>query len=137
MCIALHAPQARGFTHPLFQSLALAENPVALVLRRHKPVGALAVILTVYALVDLESITLLPLVLALLTVATVSDHQSRGHLGGGDGGSGRCPAPPPRRSANFVYRSRCHLPAVGLTVTLGLRLRPRQQLATPGRRLHG
>jgi hypothetical protein len=70
--IAIHAPLARGFTHPLFQSLALAENVIALLLRRRKPLGALAGILAVYVLVDLEPTTLFPLLIALVTVTAVS-----------------------------------------------------------------
>jgi len=70
--IALNAHQARGFVHPLFQSLALGENVLALFLRRRKPVGALAGILVVYTLVDLDPITLGPVLLALFTVTVVS-----------------------------------------------------------------
>ncbi len=74
--IALHAHEARGFTHPLFQSLALAENVTALLLRRRKPVGALAGILVIYMLVDLEPTTLLPLLIALFTVTAVSTRRA-------------------------------------------------------------
>jgi hypothetical protein len=70
--ITIHAPEARGITHPLFQSLALVETVTALLLRRRKPVGALASILAVYMLVDLEPTTLLPVLIALFTVAEVS-----------------------------------------------------------------
>jgi hypothetical protein len=70
--IAVHAHLARGFTHPLFQSLALAENVVALLLRRRKPIGALAGILVVYMLVDVEPTTLLPVLFALFTVTAAS-----------------------------------------------------------------
>ncbi len=67
--IALHAPAGRGQVHTLFQVLALTENAIALLLRHRKPVGALAGILVVYVLVDLDPITILPVLLALLTVA--------------------------------------------------------------------
>lgn len=70
--IAIHAHQARGYTHPLFQSLALLENVSALLLRRRKPIGALVGILVVYLLVDLEPTTLLPVLLALFTVTAIS-----------------------------------------------------------------
>jgi hypothetical protein len=70
--IALHAHEARGLVHPLFQSLALVENVSALLLRRRKPIGALAGILAVYVLVDLEPTTLLPVLFALFTVIAVS-----------------------------------------------------------------
>jgi hypothetical protein len=73
--IATHAHLARGFTHPLFQSLALVENVTALLLRRRKPVGALAGILAVYVLVDLEPTTLLPLLIALFMVTAVSSRR--------------------------------------------------------------
>lgn len=43
-------------------------------LRRHKPIGALVSILVVYGLVDLVPITLLPVLLAMLTVASVREH---------------------------------------------------------------
>ena len=67
--IAVHASAGRGQVHTVFQVLALAESAVALLLRRRKPVGALAGILVVYLLVDLDTILILPLLLALLTVA--------------------------------------------------------------------
>lgn len=72
--IAIHAHQARGYIHPLFQSLALLENVIALLLRRRKPIGALAGILAVYILVDLEPTTLLPVLLSLFTVTVSSTH---------------------------------------------------------------
>ena len=67
--IAVHASAGRGQVHTVFQVLALAESAVALLLRRRKPVVALAGILVVYLLVDLDTILILPLLLALLTVA--------------------------------------------------------------------
>ena len=67
--IAVHASAGRGQVHTVFQVLALAESAVALLLRRRKPVGALAGILVAYLLVDLDTILILPLLLALLTVA--------------------------------------------------------------------
>lgn len=70
--IAIHAHEARGYIHPLFQSLALLENVIALLLRRRKPIGALAGILAVYTLVDLEPTTLLPVLLSLFTVSASS-----------------------------------------------------------------
>ncbi len=70
--IAIHAHQARGYVHPLYQSFALIENVIALLLRRRKPIGALAGILVVYVLVDLEPTTFLPVLLSLFTVTAVS-----------------------------------------------------------------
>ena len=67
--IALHAQAGRAGTHTMFQVLALAECAIALLLRGRKPVGALAGILVVYALTDLDVIMILPVLLALATVA--------------------------------------------------------------------
>lgn len=67
--IVLHAKAGRAATHSLFQVLALAECTVALLLRGRKPVGALAGILVGYALTDLTTIMILPVLLALATVA--------------------------------------------------------------------
>src|SRR5690242_7077620 len=67
--IALHATAGRGGTHTLFQVLALAEGTIALLLRGRNPVGALAGILVVYALADLDAIMILPVLLAVATVA--------------------------------------------------------------------
>ena len=67
--IALHASGGRGSAHTFFQVLALCEAGIALLLRHRKPVGALAGILAAYALVDLDMIMILPVLLALVTVA--------------------------------------------------------------------
>ena len=72
--IALHATAGRVGTHTLFQVLALAESTVALLLRGRKPAGALVGILVVYALADLDTIMILPV---LLAVATVADRRER------------------------------------------------------------
>jgi len=128
--IAFHASQGRGLTHTLFQSLALAENVVALLLRRRKPIGALAGILVVYLLVDLEPTTVLPVLLALETVAVVSDRRvvamatvatalvrvAMPYLHGDP--------------VSLVGYSLTHLAAVGFAVTLGLYLRARQEIAS-------
>jgi uncharacterized membrane protein YfcA len=74
--IAWHASGGRGGTHTMFQALALAENAIALLLRRRKPVGALAGILVVYALVDLDPIMILPVLLALMTVAELRQRRT-------------------------------------------------------------
>jgi hypothetical protein len=74
--IALHAKGGRGSTHALFQSLALAETVVALLLRRRKPVGALAGILAVYMLFELDPLLLPAVLFALFTVATIRDHRT-------------------------------------------------------------
>ena len=67
--IVLHASAGRGATHTLFQSVALAESTIALLLRGRKPIGSLAGILAVYLLVDLDPIMFLPVLLAVGTVA--------------------------------------------------------------------
>jgi hypothetical protein len=61
--IVLHATAGRRGTHTLFQVLALSEYTIALLLRGRKPVGALAGILVVYALADLDAIMILPVLL--------------------------------------------------------------------------
>jgi hypothetical protein len=67
--IALHASGGRAGAHTLFQALALAEGTIALLLRGRKPVAALGGILVVYALTDLDAIMILPVLLAVATVA--------------------------------------------------------------------
>ena len=67
--IVLHAGAGRAGTHTLFQVLALAECTIALLLRGRKPVGALAGIAVVYAVADLDTIMILPVLLAVATVA--------------------------------------------------------------------
>ncbi len=74
--IVFRAPSGRGQAHTLFQILALAENVTALLLRHRKPAGALASILAVYLLVDLETVTGLPVLLALLTLAMVGSRRA-------------------------------------------------------------
>lgn len=53
----------------------LAECTIALLPRGRKPVAALASIVVVYALADLDTIMILPV---LLAVATVADRRGRG-----------------------------------------------------------
>ena len=74
--IALHAAGGRGSTHTLFQSLALAEATLALLLRARKPVGALAGILAVYLLFSLDPLLLPAVLFALLNVAAMRDHRT-------------------------------------------------------------
>ena len=68
--IARHAAAGRGSTRTLFQSAALAESVVALLLRGRKPAGLLAV----YALTGLGTLMILPV---LLVVATIADRRRR------------------------------------------------------------
>jgi hypothetical protein len=74
--IALHAGGGRGSTHTFFQSLALAESVLALLLRGRKPAGAFAGILVVYALFSLDPLLLPAVLFALLTVAAERDHRT-------------------------------------------------------------
>ena len=74
--IALHANGGRGSPHTFFQSLALAETMLALLLRRRKPTGALAGILAVYLLFALDPLLLPAVLFALFTVAAVRDHRT-------------------------------------------------------------
>jgi hypothetical protein len=127
--IALHAQQARGFVHPLYQSLALVENVIALLLRRREPIGALAGILVVHTLVDLEPITLVPVLLSLFTVTVVSTRWvtvwaivattllvMAKPLIHGD-------------SIDLFVYSCLHLTAIGLVAAAGLYWRSRQKMA--------
>lgn len=74
--IAAHAVGGRAATHTLFQVLALGAAAAALLLRRRKPAGVLAGILVVYALVDLDTILILPVLVALATVAEMRGRQA-------------------------------------------------------------
>ncbi len=74
--IAAHAGGGRAAAHTLWQSLTLAEITVALLLRRHKPAGALAGILAAYLIFDLPWLTLPPMLLMLLTVAAIRDRRT-------------------------------------------------------------
>ena len=67
--IVLQARAGRAGIHTLFQVLALAECTIALLLRGRKPLGALASILVMYALADLRTILILPVLLAVANVA--------------------------------------------------------------------
>ena len=67
--IAVHAATARSSVHSIFQVLALAESAIALLLRKTKPTISLAGIVVVYALVDLYTILIPPILLAVATVA--------------------------------------------------------------------
>jgi hypothetical protein len=73
--IAFHASQ-HTYAHTLFQTLALAESVIALLLRRRKPVGALAGILVAYLAFQLDALLLPPLLMALFTVATSTERRT-------------------------------------------------------------
>jgi hypothetical protein len=67
--IGLHAGSGRASAHTLWQSLALAETLLALLLRHRKPAGALAGTLAAYLIFDLDPLLLPGVLVALFTVA--------------------------------------------------------------------
>jgi hypothetical protein len=69
--IGLDAGRARGYTHLVLLSLTLIESSVALLFRRRHPVGALAGVLVVYAVFQVPPTMVLPVLVALFTVATL------------------------------------------------------------------
>jgi hypothetical protein len=73
--IAFHTSQHVG-AHTLFQTLALAESVIALLLRRRKPVGVLVGILIAYFAFELAPLLLPPLLIALFTVAYLTERRS-------------------------------------------------------------
>jgi hypothetical protein len=73
--IASHA-SSQGYTHTLFQTLALVESVTALSLRRRKPVGALVGILVAYLAFQLDPLLLPPLLIAVFTVATLAERRT-------------------------------------------------------------
>ena len=127
--IALHAHLARGFVHPLFQILALIENETALLLRRRKPVGALAGILAVYIIVDLEPTTLLPVLIALFTGTAASSR--RVAVGAIVATTLLVMATPfiHRDSIDLLAYAFWHLTAIGLVAAAGVFWRSRQMMA--------
>jgi hypothetical protein len=68
----------RGSTHIVLLSVVLGENALALLVGRRHPHAALLGVLATYALVDDEATTLLPVLLALFTVARAKDRWSGG-----------------------------------------------------------
>jgi hypothetical protein len=74
--IADHASARGGHVHTLFQTAALTESVVALLVRRRKPVGALAGILVTYFLFQLDPLLLPPLLLAVLNVALLRERRT-------------------------------------------------------------
>jgi ABC-type Na+ transport system ATPase subunit NatA len=74
--IVLGAQGSRGTTHVVLLSVVLAENTLALLARGRHPVLAFAAVLATYALVNNEATTLLPVLLALFTVATARDRRT-------------------------------------------------------------
>ena len=124
--IAMHATGGRGVTHTIFQVLALCESGVALLFRRRKPVAGLAGILVVYALVDLDAIMILPVLVALCTVAELRERRTAAVAAAA---TAAVVVAMPYLHGDVVSlgtRTLPHLVAVALSVAVGLRLRARR-----------
>ena len=124
--IALHAGGGRGFTHVFFQSLALAETVLALLLRRRKPVGAFAGILVVYALFSLDPLLLPAVLFALLTVAAERDHRTAAVAAAAAAAAIAVWPDIGRHAVSFAGHSLPRLAAAGAAVTAGMYLRARR-----------
>lgn len=124
--IALHAGGGRGSTHTFFQSLALAETVAALLLRRRKPVGALAGIVAVYLVFALDPLLLPAVLFALLTVAAERD--SRTAVVAAAAAAAATVAWPyvGGRAVSFAGHSLPRLAAFGIAVAAGMYLRRRR-----------
>ena len=81
LTIALYATQGPRSTHVYWLTLVLAENAVALLLRRRHPTGALAGVLATFFAFDYPATMALPLALALLTVMTTATEQRAAAIG--------------------------------------------------------
>ena len=128
--IALHAGGGRGSAHTVFQSVALAESVVALLLRGRKPVGALSGILAAYLLFQLDPLLLPAVLLALLNVAMMRDRRTTAIAGTVT--AALIAAWPDIRghAVSFVAYSLPRLAAAGAAVAAGLYLRARQDRRT-------
>jgi hypothetical protein len=71
--IALNSEPGRGSTHQFWQSVVLLESTAALLYRRRHPGAALAAILAGYLAFDVLDTAAAALVVALFTVAVVSE----------------------------------------------------------------
>jgi hypothetical protein len=74
--ITLHAGGGRNSAHTLWQSVALTETVIALLLSERKPVGALVGVLAAYLAFDLDPLLLPGVLFALLAVATTRDRRT-------------------------------------------------------------
>jgi hypothetical protein len=126
--IAVHAGGGRGSPHTLWQSLALAETVLALLLRARKPAGALAGILAVYLLFDLDPLLLPAVLLALLTVA---DRRPRAAAVAAIATAAVTVATPYLHgdTVSFAGYSLPRLAAAGIAVAAGMCLRRRREIA--------
>jgi len=124
--IALHAGSGRGSVHTLFQSLALAEAVLALLLRRRKPVAAFAGILLVYALFSLDPLLLPAALYALLTVAAERDGRTAAAAGAAAAAAIAAWPEIGRHAVSFAGHSLPRLAAAGAAVAAGMYLRVRR-----------
>jgi hypothetical protein len=124
--IAVHATGGRSATHTVFQALALCESGIALLLRWRKPVGTLASILVVYALVDLDTIMILPVLLALLTVTELRERRTVAIAAAATAAVVVIMPYLHGDAVSLGGRTVPHLAAVALSVALGLWLRARR-----------
>ena len=121
--IALHAGGGRGPAHTFFQSLALAEAAVALLLRRRKPVGAFAGVLVAYALFSLDPLLLPAVLFALLTVAAERDHRTAAIAAAAAAAAIAVWPDIGRHGVSFAGHSLPRLAAAGAAVAAGIYLR--------------
>ena len=124
--IALHAGGGRQSAHTFFQSLALAECVLALLLRRRKPVAALAGILAAYLLFSLDPLLLPAVLFALCTVAAARDNRTTA-VAAAVTALALATGPSIRGEAvSFAGYSLPRLAAVGIAVAAGMYLRERR-----------
>jgi hypothetical protein len=124
--IALHAGGGRSSMHTVFQSLALAEAVVALLLRRRKPVGALAGILAAYVLFQLDPLLLPAVLLALLTVAASRDYRTAAIAAAAVAAATAVWPDIRGHAVSFAGYSLPRLAAAGAAVAAGMYLRKRR-----------
>ena len=124
--IALHAGSGRGSVHTLFQSLALAEAVLALLLRRRKPVGAFAGVLVVYALFSLDPLLLPAVLFGLLTVAAERNGRTTAVAAAATAAAIAVWPDIGRHAVSFGGHSLPRLAAAGAAVAAGMYLRARR-----------
>jgi hypothetical protein len=130
--IALHTGGGRGSAHTFFQSLALAETVLALLLRRRKPAGAFAGILVVYALFSLDPLLLPAVLFALLTVAAERDRRTAAVAAAATAAAVAVWPDIGRHAVSFAGHSLPRLAAAGVAVAAGMYLRAlRRRAAAP------
>ena len=129
--ITLHAGSGRGSAHTLFQSLALAEATLALLLRRRKPVGALAGILAVYLLFALDPLLLPAVLFALFTVAMERDRRTAVIAAAATAAATAAWPYIGGHAVSFTGHTLPRLAAFGIAVAAGMYLRQRRNGRLP------